>query len=176
MDPVKSSDELSKPAPAAPPAAPAPAPYHWNRAMDAALDEARAALDSGDVPVGAVVLDADGAIVARGRNMRERHLDPSSHAEVEALRAAARALGRWNLDGCTLVVTLEPCPMCAGAAVSAHVSRIVFGAWDAKMGACGSVWDIPRDPHVGAFPEVYGGVRGEECSRLLRASFRTLRS
>ena len=108
--------------------------------------------------------------------MREAHCDPLSHAEVEAMRAAARALGTWNLADCMLVVTLEPCPMCAGAAVSAHMGRIVFGAWDPKMGACGSVWDIPRDPHVGAMPQVYGGVLESDCSRQLTAYFHTLRT
>ena len=136
-------------------------------AMTQALGLAREAAAHGDVPVGAVVTGPDGRVLGRGRNHREEHADPLSHAEVEAMRDAARALGRWNLADCTLVVTLEPCPMCAGAAVSAHVGRVVFGAWDPKMGACGSVWDIPRDPHIGFSPEVHGGVRERECAALL---------
>lgn len=144
-------------------------------AMGHALALACEAANHGEVPVGALVLDAAGRIVGEGLNRRERHADPLSHAEVEAMRAAARSLGTWNLADCTLVVTLEPCPMCAGAAVSVHVGRIVFGAWDPKMGACGSIWDIPRDPHVGAVPEVYGGVREEECAALLSNWFATHR-
>lgn len=148
----------------------------YEGAMREALRQAQSAAVAGDMPIGAVVLNADGAVIATGRNMREVHCDPLSHAEVEAMRAAARALGTWNLADCTLVVTLEPCPMCAGAAVSAHMGRIVFGAWDPKMGACGSVWDIPRDPHVGAMPQVYGGVLESDCSRQLTAYFHTLRT
>lgn len=159
----------------------APIPVRGQRspyegAMREALRQAQSAAVAGDMPIGAVVLNADGAVIASGRNMREVHCDPLSHAEVEAMRAAARALGTWNLADCTLVVTLEPCPMCAGAAVSAHMGRIVFGAWDPKMGACGSVWDIPRDPHVGAMPQVYGGVLESDCSRQLTAYFHTLRT
>jgi tRNA(adenine34) deaminase len=148
----------------------------YEGAMREALRQAQSAAVAGDMPIGAVVLNADGAVIATGRNMREAHCDPLSHAEVEAMRAAARALGTWNLADCMLVVTLEPCPMCAGAAVSAHMGRIVFGAWDPKMGACGSVWDIPRDPHVGAMPQVYGGVLESDCSRQLTAYFHTLRT
>ncbi len=144
--------------------------------MHEALAEARRAAEAGDMPIGAVVCDGDGAVVGRGHNMREAHNDPFSHAEIEAMRQAAAALGHWNLEGCTLVVTLEPCPMCAGAAVSAHVSRIVFGAWDPKMGACGSVWDIPRDPHVGARPQVYGGVLESDSKELLARYFGALRA
>lgn len=145
----------------------------------------RAAVD-GEVPVGAVVVDADGLIVGRGHNRRERMGDPTAHAEIEALRQAAalrhavrrdpstgaqRRGSAWNLSDCTLVVTLEPCPMCAGAAVQSHIGSIVFGAWDAKMGACGSVWDIPRDPHIGERPEVFGGVRESECAAVLSGFF-----
>nr|WP_101618023.1 nucleoside deaminase [Bifidobacterium margollesii] len=130
-----------------------------------------AAAVSGDVPVGAVVCDAEGQVIGRGRNRREECGDPLAHAEVEALRQAAEHIGGWNLDDCTLVVTLEPCPMCAGAAITAHIGRIIFGAWDAKLGACGSVWDIPRDPHVGTIPEVHGHIREPECHRILTEFF-----
>lgn len=146
-------------------------------AMDAALDLAREAADAGEVPVGALVLDADGRIIGRGRNRREADGDPLAHAEVMAMREAAESQkNAWNLADCTLVVTLEPCPMCAGAALQTHVGRIVFGAWDAKLGACGSVWDIPRDPHIGARPEVIGGVREAECVDLLAQFFAGKRS
>ncbi|WEV68471.1 nucleoside deaminase [Bifidobacterium sp. ESL0769] len=141
-------------------------------AMGEALDLAREATDAGEVPVGALVLDADGRIIGRGRNRREVDGDPLAHAEVMAMRDAAQSRkNAWNLADCTLVVTLEPCPMCAGAALQTHIGRIVFGAWDAKLGACGSVWDIPRDPHVGARPEVIGGVREPECADLLAKFF-----
>nr|WP_152355622.1 nucleoside deaminase [Bifidobacterium apri] len=139
--------------------------------MRLALDLAHEAARDGEVPVGAVVIGADGAVLGRGRNRREHGGDPLAHAEVEAMRQAAGTLGNWNLADCTLVVTLEPCPMCAGACLQTHIGRIVFGAWDAKLGACGSVWDIPRDPHVGSFPEVYGGVCETECARLLADFF-----
>ncbi|MGD8201975.1 nucleoside deaminase [Ornithinimicrobium sp. W1679] len=132
-----------------------------------ALDEAGVAAGSGDVPVGAVVVDEDGRVVGRGHNVREVEHDPTGHAEVVALREAGRAQGRWRLEGCTLVVTLEPCAMCAGAAVLARVDRIVFGAWDEKAGACGSVWDLPRDRAALHRPEVVGGVMAEESARLL---------
>lgn len=148
----------------------------WKESMRDALTLAKIAGKCGDVPVGAVVLDSAGQVVGRGRNMREEHRDPLSHAEIEALQDAARRRGEWRLDDCTLVVTLEPCPMCAGALVGAHIARVVFGAWDAKMGACGSVWDIPRDPHVGARPEVYGGVLQDACEALLSDYFRSLRA
>ena len=139
--------------------------------MRLALNLAHEAACDGEVPVGAVVIGADGAVLGRGRNRREHGGDPLAHAEVEAMRQAAGTLGNWNLADCTLVVTLEPCPMCAGACLQTHIGRIVFGAWDAKLGACGSVWDIPRDPHVGSFPEVYGGVCENECARLLADFF-----
>ena len=132
---------------------------------------AREAAADGEVPVGAVVLAADGRVIGRGRNLRETHADPLAHAEVKAMAEAAASLGTWNLADCTLVVTLEPCPMCAGACLQTHIGRIVFGAWDAKLGACGSVWDIPRDPHVGLVPEVIGGVREAECGRLMTDFF-----
>ena len=135
--------------------------------MGLALEQAALATSSGDVPVGAVVIGSDGEVLATGVNRREADGDPTAHAEVLALRAASRALGSWRLDGCTLVVTLEPCPMCAGAIVLARVPRLVLGAWDPKAGATGSVWDIPRDRHVNHRVEVVGGVRAAECSQLL---------
>ncbi|WP_091111240.1 nucleoside deaminase [Nocardioides psychrotolerans] len=143
--------------------------------MLAALDEARAALATGDVPIGAVVLDASGAEVATGRNVREAEGDPTGHAEVVALRAAARTLGEWRLDGCTLVVTLEPCTMCAGAAVLSRVSRIVFGAYDEKAGAVGSLWDVVRDRRLNHRPEVVAGVLATESTALLDDFFRARR-
>lgn len=140
-------------------------------AMDLALAEARAALASDDVPVGAVVLGPDGGVVGRGRNLREADGDPTAHAEVVALRAAAVTLGRWRLDGCTLVVTLEPCLMCAGALVQARVPRLVLGAWDEKAGACGSQWDVVRDRRSPHRVEVVAGVRAAESATLLRTFF-----
>lgn len=135
--------------------------------MGRALELAAAAAADGDIPVGAVVVDADGVVIGEGRNTRERDGDPTGHAEVVAMRAAARAKGEWRLEGCTLVVTLEPCPMCAGAVVASRVPRVVLGAWDPKMGACGSVWDVVRDRRSVHRAEVVGGVREGECSRLL---------
>lgn len=125
-----------------------------------------------DVPVGAVVYDAAGAELAVGRNERELTGDPTAHAEVVALRAAAKTLGAWRLAGCSLVVTLEPCTMCAGALVLARVSALVFGAWEPKTGAVGSLWDVVRDRRLNHRPEVYGGVLEAECAALLRAFFR----
>ncbi len=139
--------------------------------MGLALDAARPALLTGDVPVGAVVLGADGVELGRGCNEREASGDPCAHAEVLALRRAAAAVGSWRLDGCTLVVTLEPCTMCAGALVLARVSRLVFGAWDAKAGAVGSLWDVVRDRRLNHRPEVVAGVRADECGALLRDFF-----
>jgi tRNA(adenine34) deaminase len=139
--------------------------------MRAALDEARAALATGDVPIGAVVLDPDGTPVARGRNVREAEADPTGHAEVVALRDAAKARGEWRLDGHTLVVTLEPCTMCAGAAVLSRVERVVFGAWDPKAGAVGSLWDVVRDRRLNHRPEVVPGVLAEESAALLEEFF-----
>jgi tRNA(adenine34) deaminase len=144
-------------------------------AMDRALALAAAAGERGDVPVGAVVTDASGAIVAEGHNLREVTGDPTAHAEVVALREAAAALGSWNLSGCTLVVTLEPCLMCAGALLQARVSRLVFGAWDEKAGAAGSVYDVVRDRRLPSRAEVVAGVREEEASALLRTFFDPLR-
>ncbi|WP_203998291.1 nucleoside deaminase [Micromonospora lutea] len=126
----------------------------------------------GDVPVGAVLYGPDGRELAIGRNERELTGDPTAHAEVLALRRAAQQLGRWRLDGCTLVVTLEPCTMCAGALVLARVSTVVFGAWEPKTGAAGSLWDVLRDRRLNHRPEVYGGVLETENAAVLRAFFR----
>jgi tRNA(adenine34) deaminase len=139
--------------------------------MTAALDEARGALATGDVPIGAVVLDPDGRVVGRGRNVREASADPTGHAEVVALREAARHRGEWRLEGCTLVVTLEPCTMCAGALVLARVRRLVFGAFDEKAGAVGSLWDVVRDRRLNHRPEVVAGVLAQESARLLEEFF-----
>ncbi len=143
----------------------------WREPMLAALAEARAALATDDVPIGAVVVDDDGGLVATGRNVREADADPTGHAEVSALRAAARARGDWRLDGCTLVVTLEPCTMCAGAAVLSRVDRVVFGAWDPKAGAVGSLWDVVRDRRLNHRPEVVSGVLAAESRALLEEFF-----
>ena len=143
----------------------------WLAPMGRALDEARAALPAGDVPIGAVVLDAAGEVVATGYNVREALGDPTGHAEVVALRAAAAARGEWRLTGCTLVVTLEPCTMCAGAAVLSRVDRVVFGAYDERAGAAGSLWDVVRDRRLNHRPEVLGGVMAEECAALLDGFF-----
>jgi tRNA(adenine34) deaminase len=139
----------------------------WVGPMRAALDEARAALATGDVPIGALVLAPDGTTIGRGRNVREADADPTGHAEVVALRAAARERGEWRLEGCTLVVTLEPCTMCAGAAVLSRVGRVVFGAFDPKAGAVGSLWDVVRDRRLNHRPEVESGVLAEESAALL---------
>jgi tRNA(adenine34) deaminase len=151
-------------------------PGPWHDPMGAALDRAREALSSGDVPIGAVVVDAAGTVLAAGHNVRERDADPTGHAELVALRAAAAARGQWRLDGCTLVVTLEPCTMCAGALVLARVDRVVFGAYDEKAGAVGSLWDVVRDRRLNHRPEVIGGVRAEESRALLAEFFERQRS
>ncbi len=143
----------------------------WVGAMRLALDEARAALATSDVPIGAVVLDPSGEVIGRGRNEREAAHDPTAHAEVVALREAAKARGEWRLEGCTLVVTLEPCTMCAGAVVLSRVDRLVFGAFDEKAGAVGSLWDVVRDRRLNHRPEVLTGVLGDECSALLLEFF-----
>jgi tRNA(adenine34) deaminase len=140
--------------------------------MREALDEARLALATGDVPVGALVLGADGRVLGRGHNRREAAGDPTAHAELLAVREAASALGSWRLTGCTLVVTLEPCTMCAGALVLARVGRVVYGADDPKAGAVGSLWDVVRDRRLNHRPEVVPGVLAEECAQPLRAFFR----
>lgn len=139
--------------------------------MELALAEAAACVPGGDVPVGAVVVDDAGVVLGTGRNSREADGDPTAHAEVVALRAAARARGGWRLDATTLVVTLEPCVMCAGALVAARVDRLVFGAWDARAGAAGSVWDLVRDRALLHRPEVLGGVLAPQSAHLLSAFF-----
>ncbi|MEU3981429.1 tRNA adenosine(34) deaminase TadA [Streptomyces sp. NPDC026672] len=142
--------------------------------MRLALTEAERAADGGDVPVGAVVLSPDGTtVLARGHNEREATGDPTAHAEVLALRRAAAVLGEWRLAGCTLVVTLEPCTMCAGALVQSRVDRVVYGARDEKAGAAGSLWDLVRDRRLNHRPEVVGGVLAEECAGLLTGFFRS---
>lgn len=143
--------------------------------MGRALELARAAGEAGEVPVGAVVLDAEGAVIGEGANAREHTEDPTAHAEILALRAATRHTGSWRLVGCTLVVTLEPCAMCAGALVQARVPTLVLGAWDPKAGGCGSVWDLVRDARANHRVEVVGGVRDDECGQLLRDFFRVRR-
>lgn len=140
------------------------------QAMEEALAEARAAREHGDVPIGAVVL-VDGQIVGRGRNERERLGDPTAHAEVQALRQAAARLGRWRLDDATVVATLEPCPMCAGALVNARVARVVFGAADPKAGAMGTLYNLGADPRLNHELDVLAGVRAGEAAELLIAFF-----
>ncbi len=137
-------------------------------AIGLALDEARLAGEHGDIPVGAIVLDPAGRVIAAARNAREATQDPTAHAEILALRAAAESVGSWRLDGCTLAVTLEPCPMCAGAIVLARIERLVFGAWNDEYGAAGSAWDLVRDRRLNHRVEVVGGVREDECGSLVR--------
>lgn len=144
--------------------------------MGLALEQARAALVTADVPIGAVVVGPDGSILGTGRNEREATGDPTAHAEVVAIREAAAALGEWRLEGCTLVVTLEPCAMCAGAIVLARIPRVVFGAWDEKAGASGSVFEILREPRLNHWVEVFPGVRENECAQLLREFFGSRRT
>ena len=139
--------------------------------MRRALELAERAADAGDVPVGALVVDASGEVLGEGWNRREADADPTAHAELLALRAAAQGLGSWRLEGCTLVVTMEPCPMCAGAVVLARVERVVLGGWDPKLGACGSVWDVVRDRRATHRAEVVGGVLEEECAEVVRRFF-----
>lgn len=139
--------------------------------MGRALAVAAAGEPTGDVPVGAVVFGPAGGELATGRNERELTGDPTAHAEVVALRRAAARVGSWRLDGCSVVVTLEPCTMCAGALVLARVARLVFGAWEPKTGAVGSLWDVARDRRLPHRLEVYGGVREQECAALVRSFF-----
>ena len=143
-----------------------------SEAMTVALREASLATDHADVPVGAVILDAAGTVVAVGHNERELTGDPTAHAEVVAIRRAAEALGTWRLEGCTLVVTLEPCTMCAGAIVLSRLAQVVYGAVDDKAGAAGSRWDVLRDRRLNHRPEVLAGVRADECGALLTEFFR----
>ncbi|MFI6702441.1 tRNA adenosine(34) deaminase TadA [Streptomyces sp. NPDC050509] len=154
---------------------PAPDPVRapWLAPMRLALDEAVRAGRSGDVPVGAVVLSPDGTTLATAHNEREATGDPTAHAEVLAIRRAAGKLGAWRLTDCTLVVTLEPCTMCAGAIVQSRLDRVVFGALDEKAGATGSLWDVVRDRRLNHRPEVIHGVLAEECATLLTTFFRS---
>jgi len=145
----------------------------WDGAMRRALGQARLAADHGDVPIGAVVLDRDGQVLATAGNRREVDADPTAHAEVLALREAARALSSWRLAGCTLVVTLEPCTMCAGALVLARVARLVFGAYAPKAGAVASLFDVVRDPRLNHRVDVRGGILEAECGALLSGFFAT---
>jgi len=138
-------------------------------AMRLAIAEARAA--GSDVPVGAVVLDGDGTVIGRGQNRRESAADPTAHAEIVALRAAGTSRQSWRLDGCTLVVTLEPCTMCAGALLAGRLSRLVYGTYDPRAGAAGSVWDVLHDPRLGPPVEVLTGVLASECAAMLRGFF-----
>lgn len=155
--------------------------HEYDAWMDLALSEARAALVTDDVPIGAVIFSPDGQVLATGRNEREATKDPTAHAEVVAIRNAVRALEArgesdgWRLEDCTLVVTLEPCAMCAGAIVLSRIPRLVFGAWDEKAGACGSVFDIVREPRLNHWVEVYSRVKEQECAELLRQFFRAKR-
>jgi tRNA(adenine34) deaminase len=143
--------------------------------MRTALEEAAAAADAGDVPIGAVVLDAGGTVVARGRNRREADGDPTAHAELVAIRSAARAAGGWRLDDMTLVVTLEPCTMCAGAVVASRLGRLVYGAEDPRAGAVGSLWDVVRDQRIAPVPEVVSGVLSEQSLDMIRRFFQERR-
>jgi tRNA(adenine34) deaminase len=144
--------------------------------MTLALAESEKALPSADVPIGAVVVDADGRVIGRGHNEREATGDPTAHAEVLAIREAAKHAGEWRLTGCTLVVTLEPCTMCAGAVVLARLDRLVFAAYDEKAGAVGSLWDVVRDRRLNHRPEVVGGVMADEAGARLRDFFTGHRS
>jgi tRNA(adenine34) deaminase len=151
-----------------------PGPLH--HASDAelirrALALARPAPETGDVPVGALVLDPGGVVIGEGRNAREATGDPTAHAEILALRAAAGTVGGWNLTGCTLAVTVEPCTMCAGAIGLARIDTVVFGCWEPKTGAAGSLWDVLRDHRLTHRVQVRGGVLEQECADLLRDFF-----
>jgi len=147
----------------------------FDDAMLTCLELATRAEQQGDVPVGAVVLDPQGNIIGRGYNVRESKHDPAGHAEIVALRDAAEGRGGWRMEGCTLVVTLEPCTMCAGAIVLSRISTVVFGAWDPKAGAAGSMRDVLRDPRLNHQVEVIGGIREEECATQLRNYFQRVR-
>ena len=148
----------------------------YEAAMRLALAEAELAEAADDVPVGCVILDGGGEVIATGRNVREAEGDPTGHAEIVAMRRAAEVTGHWRLIDCTLVVTLEPCPMCAGAIVNARLPRVVFGASDPKAGAGGSVMDLLRDDRLNHTAEVIGGVLADECAEQLRAFFRKQRA
>jgi len=150
-------------------------PADYSEWMRRAIGDARLAFDTGDVPVAALVIDESGTVIGTGRNERELLHDPTAHAEVLALRQAAATRDDWHLEGCTLVVTLEPCVMCAGAVLAARVPRVVFGAWDEKAGAAGSVYDVLRDRRLNHRVEVYAGVLAEDCADLLLDFFRSKR-
>jgi tRNA(adenine34) deaminase len=158
---------------------PAPSPPErvaaYEPLMRRALTEAQHAADAGDVPVGALVVGATGDVLASAHNRREADGDPTAHAELLALRDASQSVGGWRLDGCTLVVTLEPCTMCAGALVLARIETLVYGAVDPKAGAVGSLWDVARDPRLNHRPEVIGGVLADDCGAVLRAFFASRR-
>lgn len=139
--------------------------------MDEALTIARHALATGDVPVGALVINNDGVVIGTGYNEREANNDPTAHAEIVAIRNAAARLQKSRLDGCTLVVTLEPCAMCAGAIAQSRISSLIFGAWDEKAGAVGSVWDVLRDPRSIFKVDVTAGIKERECAQLLKEFF-----
>jgi tRNA(adenine34) deaminase len=144
----------------------------YEKAMRVALERAKfGELASGDVPVGAVMLNKDGAIISMGNNQRELLKDPLAHAEIVAIKSASRSIGSWRLEECTLVVTLEPCAMCAGAIMQARIPRVVFGAWDEKAGAAGSMWDLLRDPRALHKVEVSTGVLESECAGVLKDFF-----
>ena len=141
-------------------------------AMRVAIEHAKiASVACRDVPVGAVILNAHGDLISAGNNKRELLNDPTAHAEIVAIRHAAKALGNWRLDGCSIIVTLEPCAMCAGAIAQSRISKVVFGAWDEKAGASGSVWDLLRDPRALHKVEVTSGALDEECGAMLKEFF-----
>jgi tRNA(adenine34) deaminase len=150
-------------------------PPAFDDAFGRALALARESRAADEVPIGAVVLDGAGEVIGQGRNEREATGDPTAHAEVVALRRAASAVGTWRLEDCTLVVTLEPCTMCAGALVLARVKRVVFGAWNTEMGAVGTLWDVVRDRRLNHRPEVVSGYRADEAAKLLQDFFSTHR-
>ncbi|MFW0108074.1 tRNA adenosine(34) deaminase TadA [Rothia sp. P7181] len=144
--------------------------------MHEALSLAQCALDSSDVPIGALVIASDGTIIGRGYNQREKNQDPTAHAEIIALREAAEQRGQWRLEDCTLVVTIEPCIMCAGAILLSRISTVVLGAWEEKTGAAGSLYDVLRDRRYPHSVEVYSGVLEEECASLMKTFFEKKRS
>ena len=148
----------------------------YELAMREALSLAEQAATQGDIPVGALVLDESGQVIGRGQNTREQEGDPMGHAEIVALRAAAAHLGGWRLDNCTLIVTLEPCTMCAGAIVQSRIAHLVFGAFDAKAGAVGSLWDVVRDRRLPHRPQVTSGVIADECAHVLSEFFQAQRN
>ena len=152
-----------------------PAPSEYLIWMGRALEEGEAAGNRGEIPIGAVVVNQCGMVIAAAGNTREQDRDPSAHAEVNAIRQAAAKLGRWRLGDCTLVVTVEPCLMCAGTILAARIPTVVFGAWEEKTGAAGSRYDVLRDGRVAPAPEVYAGVRAEECAHLMLDFFRSRR-